>query len=248
MKNEYQAAKIIKIEQETPRVKTFTIDISFEAKPGQYIMLWIPRMNEKPFGVVAPSPLTLSIANVGPFSDKVHQFQVGDTISFRGPFGSSFTRVGKKMLLVGGGYGVVPLYFFASTINKSDRKDIVVILGAKTKTELTFLNRFTNLGVRVECSTDDGSYGYKGFSTDVAQKLLVEQSFDAVYTCGPEVMMRKIAMIAQQQKIPCQVSVERLFKCGGMGICGECSCHGHLVCTEGPVFSSEILSSERSLS
>ncbi len=241
MKNAYKTATITKITQETPRVKTFTLDVSLPAKPGQYIMLWIPRLNEKPFGVLSPSPLTVSIAKVGPATEVIHAFHVGDKITFRGPYGSSFIPKGKRMLLVGGGYGVVPLYFLASSLSAVKRKNITVVLGAKTKTDLLFISRFKKLGCTVNVSTDDGSMGYKGFSTDLAHQLLEKNHFSSVYTCGPEVMMKKIAEMAHEKKIFCQVSVERFFKCGGMGLCGECSLNGHLVCKEGPVFSGSLL-------
>ena len=71
MKFKYQSAKIVSIKEETPRVKTFTLDCSVAAKPGQYVMLWMPGINEKPFGVVTANPLRLSIAKVGPFTEAV---------------------------------------------------------------------------------------------------------------------------------------------------------------------------------
>ncbi len=241
MKNSYKTATIIKIEKETPRVKTFTLDTSVAAKPGQYIMLWLPGINEKPFGVLYPSPLTISIANVGPATELIHKQKVGDKLTFRGPYGSSFTPKGKRMLLVGGGYGVVPLYFFASSLTPAKRKQITVVIGAKTKADLTFVSQFKKLGCTVKISTDDGSMGYKGYSTDLAQKVLNDEDFASIYTCGPEIMMKKIAAMADKKKIFCEVSVERFFKCGGMGLCGECSLNGHLVCKEGPVFPGRIL-------
>lgn len=241
MKNTYKTATIIKIEKETPRVKTFTLDTSVSAKPGQYIMLWIPGMNEKPFGVLAPSPLTISIANVGLATEYMHKQKIGDNVTFRGPYGSSFTPKGKRMLLVGGGYGVVPLYFFASSLSIAKRKKTTVVIGAKTKADLTFVSRFKKLGCTAKIATDDGSAGVKGFSTDLARKCLEHDQYESMYTCGPEIMMKKIAQLAKERKIFCQVSVERFFKCGGMGLCGECSLNGHLACTEGPVFSGSIL-------
>ena len=95
MKHEYKTATITKIERETDKVLTFTLDASVKAKPGQYVMVWIPRVDEKPFGVVCDDPLTLSIANVGPFTQKVHACKPGDMVTYRGPYGSSFTKKGK---------------------------------------------------------------------------------------------------------------------------------------------------------
>lgn len=241
MKNTYQTAKIIKVEKETEKVRNFTLDISLKAKPGQYIMVWIPGENEKPFGIASPSPLVLSIANVGVFTKKMHQLQKGEKITLRGPYGKGYRLKGKKWLLVGGGYGVVPLYFLASSISREKIKNATVIIGAKTKKELPFVSKFRKLGCGIKISTDDGSFGFKGFTTELMEKILNNESFDLVYTCGPMVMMKKIAEICKKNKIPCQAGLESFFKCGGIGLCGECSFKGHLVCKEGPVFNARIL-------
>lgn len=241
MKFKYQTAKITKIKDETPRVKTFTLDVSVSALPGQYVMVWMPGINEKPFGVVTNNPLRLSIANVGPFTQKVHELHVGDVMTFRGPYGSAFRVHGKQPLLVGGGYGVVPLYLLAQSFSLSVRKHTTVVIGARTKKDLAFVSLFRALGCRVQTSTDDGSTGFHGFSTDVAQKIIATGLCDSVYACGPEVMMKKVVQMSHAAGIVCQVSMERHFKCGGMGLCGSCSFQGKLVCVDGPVFSGEVL-------
>lgn len=241
MHNVYKTAKIIKIEKETSKVKNFYLDINVNAKPGQYVMIWIPRVGEKPFAVGRVSPLLVSIAKVGEFSNKVHQLKVGDKITFRGPYGSSFSPKGKKILLVGGGYGMVPLYFIAFQISKTAKKYIRVVIGAQTKSDLVFVSKFKKLGCKVYVSTDDGSAGFKGFSTDLAKTLLEKEKFDSVATCGPEIMMKKIAQMCKEKKVYCQVSIETHFKCGGMGLCGECSYNGLIVCKDGPVFPGKVL-------
>lgn len=241
MKNKYTTTTIKKIERENKKVKTFILNTKIKAMPGQYVMVWIPGLHEKPFGVANPSPLTLSIAKVGPFSEKVHQLKVGDKVTFRGPYGSFFIPKGKKMVFVGGGYGVVPLYFLALNTPKNKRQSITVIIGAKTKEELCFVSRFKKLGCKVLLATDDGSAGFKGFTTDVFENLLKKEKLDSAYACGPEMMMKKIALVCNQKSIFCQVSIERHFKCGGIGLCGECGHKGFLVCKEGPVFNGKIL-------
>lgn len=240
MKNKYITTTITKIKTETSKVKTFILNVSINAKPGQYVMVWLPGVHEKPFGVVTDKPLTLSIAQVGPFTNLIHKIKVGQKITFRGPYGKSFKIKGKKILLVGGGYGVVPLFFLAQSVPSNKRQFITVIIGAKNKSELVFVNKFKKLGCIVKVATDDGSKGYKGFSTSLAEAILSKNKYDTIYTCGPEAMMKKIAMIANKNKIFCQVSIEKLIKCA-VGICGECHCKGKLVCKDGPVFNSLIL-------
>jgi dihydroorotate dehydrogenase electron transfer subunit len=241
IKNNYLTAKIIDIEKETPRVKNFMLDINVKAKPGQYVMVWWPGQNEKPFGVMKASPLTLSIAKVGPISEKIHELKIGDKMTFRGPYGQSFKIKGKKILMVAGGYGAVPLYFLALRFSAAKRKNIHVILGAKTRVEVPFVKKFEKLGCKVFSTTDDGSLGFPVFTTELTEVLLRKKGIDSVYACGPETMMKKVAAVCHKKKVFCQVSLERLFKCGGIGLCGECHCRGKLVCKDGPVFNGRIL-------
>lgn len=242
MKFSYTTAIITDIHEESPRIKTFTLDVALSAKPGQYVMLWMPDVNEKPFGIVTTNPLRLSIAKVGSFTEKVHELKVGDKMTFRGPCGSSFVIHGRHPLLVGGGYGVVPLYLLVQSFALSVRKQTTVIIGAKTNKDLIFVSKFKALGCNdTLTSTDDGSAGFHGLSTDLARRIMTKQSIDHVYACGPEPMMKKIVLMAKENRLPSQVSLERQFKCGGMGLCGSCSFMGKLVCVDGPVFSGEIL-------
>jgi dihydroorotate dehydrogenase electron transfer subunit len=89
-------------------------------------------------------------------------------------------------------------------------------------------------------STDDGSFGIKGFTTDVLMDLLKKEKFDCVYTCGPEVMMKKVFDICDDKGIKCQASLERYMKCG-FGLCGTCCIDDKLICKDGPVFDSNQL-------
>ncbi len=239
MRNLYQTVKIKKIRQETDKVKSVVLAANLKAKPGQYVMVWLPGQGEKPFAVGDCSPLLLTIAKVGTFTAQLHQLKTGETITFRGPYGSSFQPKGQKLLLVGGGYGVVPLYFLSKKYHKD--KDIKVVIGAKTKADLLFVKKLQKLGCSVYVTTQDGSAGFRGLVTDLVEVLLAKEKFDYLAACGPLPMMEKAAQLAFVNKIACQVSLEAHFKCGGIGLCGECSFKGRLVCREGPVFAGKIL-------
>ncbi|MDP6857320.1 MAG: dihydroorotate dehydrogenase electron transfer subunit [Candidatus Nitrosopelagicus sp.] len=89
--------------------------------------------------------------------------------------------------------------------------------------------------------TEDGSYGEKGYVTDVLEKLLEENKYDAIYTCGPELMMYKVVKLANEKGIFVQASLERMMKCG-VGICGSCCVGQDLVCRDGTVFDGGYLS------
>jgi len=88
---------------------------------------------------------------------------------------------------------------------------------------------------QVIVSTDDGTYGQKGYVTDVVKKLVDTVRFDAVYTCGPEIMMYKTVQLANSKGFFVQASLERMMKCG-VGICGSCCFGEDLVCRDGTVF------------
>ena len=232
--NNYTTAKITEVIKENYRITSIVVDKKIESKPGQFVMIWIPGVNEKPFGIADDNPLAFSIANVGPFSKKLTSLKKGVLLSFKGPLGTSFSLNAKNPILVGGGYGVVPLYLLAKKL----KGKCTVIIGAKTKKDLIYEDCFRELGCKVYVATEDGSKGEKGFATHVFEKL--EGKFDKLYSCGPEPMMKALGKIAEKKKIDYEFSLERLMKCG-IGICGSCSIGDKLVCKDGPVFTKKEL-------
>ena len=119
--------------------------------------------------------------------------------------------------------------------------DITLVMGARTRPEVLFMDAARALlrpyPHRVVACTDDGSYGRPGLATDAAADELSGGAFDAVYACGPEIMMHKTMRLAHDAGVFAQASVERIMKCG-TGICGSC-CMGHeLVCGDGTVFEA----------
>lgn len=237
---EMQTMKIKKIIKENYRINSIVLDGKLNAKPGQFLMVWIPDLDEKPFGIANSNPLTLSVANVGPFSSKIHSLKEGDFLSFRGPIGTSFNlKNEKKIILVAGGYGVVPLYFLAKSASENKIK-CTVILGAKTKEDLVYANYFENLKCKVVLCTDDGSCGEKGFVTNYLDILLKSEKFDKLFSCGPNQMMKQVGKICNTYNLPFEFSLEAYMKCG-MGICGTCVIGNKLVCKDGPVFNEKEL-------
>ena len=91
-------------------------------------------------------------------------------------------------------------------------------------------------------TTDDGSFGRKGFTTDVLEEFLSKNKYKKiVYTCGPELMMKKVFEICNKYKVECEASLERYMACG-FGICGKCMVNDKIVCVDGPIFNSKQLS------
>ena len=239
--------KIEKIIDETPTVRTllFSDEILSKVLPGQFAMVWIPRINELPMSVMISTEkekAAFTVRKHGYASTELYSMKIGDQIGVRGPYGNSFTLKQGRLLLVGGGTGLVPLIRLLTFVKKSD--DVTLIIGAKTKDEVFFEGLANNLleqnKHRVVVVTDDGTYGQKGLVTDVMDKFLKETTFDAVYTCGPEKMMHKVAQLAETKKIYAEASIERMMKCG-IGMCGSCCFGDVLACKDGTVFNGQFL-------
>lgn len=236
---------IREIWEETRAIRTFVLDAAAEgAEPGQFVMLWLPGVDEKPIAVAYPDPLTVTVARVGPFSTALHRRAIGDGVGWRGPYGRGFElRQDRSALLVGGGYGAAPLYFLATRAVESGIPTVVTI-GARTALDLPYVKRFEDLGVDLLVATDDGSTGQRGIITDVISGFMADQSGLAVYACGPELMLVALHRLCIEHGIPGQFSLERYMKCG-FGICGQCALDDLLVCQDGPVFAVEQLSKLR---
>lgn len=232
-----EVLEIKSIVKENWKTKTFFFYKKLEAKPGQFVMVWIPRMDEKPFAVAFTDPFGITVTKVGEFSSKLHQMYEGQKIGIRGPYGNGFELKGKKICLVSGGYGVIPLSFLAEKASVKEC-DVTAIVGAKTKYDLFFLERLKKSKLII--TTDDGSDGIKGFATDALKEQLKKETYDCIYTCGPEIMMKKVFEICESHRIECQASLERYMKCG-FGVCGQCCIDDQMVCKDGPVFNSEQL-------
>ena len=257
--NKRVTLKIDNIVQETADIKTFTFKHKLFAKPGQFIMLTDFEGGEKPFSISDCSEqyFSVTIKKIGEFTTRLFQKSVGDFVSIRGAFGSSFFVSKGKILLVGGGYAVPTFYFFCKVLLENKAK-ITLVNGARNRDELLFADKFKALGINIINTTDDGSFGEKGTSVDIAGKLLVskpqlgnrehsqagawkrESRFDFVYAAGPEMMMKAMQPFLTDYNY--EFNLERYMKCG-IGICGNCTVDplGIRLCVEGPVLPKKIV-------
>lgn len=241
---------IERIIEETPTVKTFIFkdNISSKARPGQFLMVWIPRAEELPMSVMVSEKgyAAVTIRKLGFGSTALYNKGIGEILGIRGPYGNQFKidTDTKKVLLVGGGTGLVPLLRLTTMLNEL-KIDTTVIIGARSKDEVFFekqANDFLDKTKhKVIISTEDGSYGVKGYATDVMSLIVNREKFDTVYTCGPELMIKKIFDIGLRNSLSIQVSLERYMKCG-VGICASCCIGDQLVCRDGTVFNEMQLS------
>jgi dihydroorotate dehydrogenase electron transfer subunit len=205
------------------------------ANPGQFYMLWIPGIDAKPFAISyhKKGELGFTSSAIGPFTKEFAKLKKGDKIGLLGPYGNSFS-IKKNACIVAGGIGISSV---STLIDKL--KGSTIIYGARSKNHLVFLKRYKNKKLNV--TTDDGSYGIKGFTTNVLEKLLKEGKIKIVYTCGPEIMMKKVLELCNKYKVECEASLERYMSCA-FGICGKCMINDKIVCIDGPIFNSKQLS------
>lgn len=240
-------------------VRTYTFDGSLGAKPGQFLMVWLPGVDEVPMSVAFDDGAVTKITffAVGDMTEELAKKKAGDLVGLRGPFGTHYEwKPGQHIALVAGGYGAAPMYFVAAE-SVDHGCTMEVIVGARGKEHLLYLKELETLPhVSLHVATNDGSIGHKGFNTDVLEKLLTATKgakkgtgekrlkgakgdldpIDQVFACGPEMMLKKVSEITAEYKIPSQLSLERYMKCG-YGICGNCVVDplGIRLCTEGPV-------------
>lgn len=226
---------------ETPSTVTLRFRYPAAAEPGQFVMVWVPGDDELPMSLsfTEGESKGVTVKAMGATSRNMQRIRVGDLLGIRGPYGNRFDLSPQRIMVVGGGSGSAVLAPAGERAAAAGAR-ITAALGATQAAELLFRRRFEAMGARVEVATDDGSDGEKGFVTNVAERLLTVERFDAVWTCGPEVMMQKVAVSARDAGVPVFCSVERHMKCA-LGMCDACALGPFHVCVDGPVFPSELL-------
>jgi dihydroorotate dehydrogenase electron transfer subunit len=235
-----QICRVLERVEETPSTVTLRFEYAPPADPGQFVMVWLPGDDELPMSLsYVGARKGVTIKRMGESSGRMIAQPVGTRLGIRGPFGNRFDLSPRRILLVGGGSGTAVLAPAAEAAAQKG-SEVTVALGATTARELLFAERLRAVAASVHLATDDGSTGQGGFVTEVASRLLAEQPFDVVWTCGPEVMMRKVAQAAAPRGVPVICSVERHMKCA-LGVCDACALGPYHVCTDGPVFPAATL-------
>ncbi|MCJ2520826.1 MAG: dihydroorotate dehydrogenase electron transfer subunit [Candidatus Thermoplasmatota archaeon] len=228
-----------KVMEEASHTKSFSFREEFPVRPGQFIMVWIPGVEEVPMALSQLGPVkAITAKNVGSSTEALHKFKEGDRIGVRGPYGNSFDLSQEHYLVAAGGTGIASVIAASEALAEAGKK-VVTVFGAKTKEDLILLERSRKYG-EVFIATDDGSVGYHGVVSDLALKLMEDRRFDGVLACGPEKMLQTLEGICRQRDVEIQVSMERFMRCG-IGLCGSCSLDHYLVCRDGPIFKGEQL-------
>jgi dihydroorotate dehydrogenase electron transfer subunit len=211
--------------------------------PGQFYMLKInddalPLM--RPISVFSVENNTLHFLYkvIGKGTEWMATLNKGDKIELLGPLGNGFpcSDVSGKIALVGGGIGIPPLFETAKHLTKNGCK-VDLFLGYKD--ELFAFEPFEDVCENIFIATETGKEGYKGFVTDIFHA----QYYDAVFTCGPEIMMMKVKELCDTKNVPIWLSMESRMACG-IGACLVCTCKTiegmKRCCKDGPVFSGDM--------
>ncbi len=213
-------------------------DASAITAPGQFVNIQLDGLYlRRPISVcdVSGDCLTIIYKVVGKGTAKLSQMRSGslDLLTGLGN-GYDLSCAGDRPVLLGGGVGVPPMYLLAKRL-LAEGKQVRVILGFNTQKEVFYEREFRELGAQVTVTTVDGTYGARGFVTDV----LKDMDYTYFYTCGPEPMLKAVYRASQTSG---QMSFEKRMGCG-FGACMGCSCKtitGYKrICKEGPVMRKE---------
>lgn len=221
-----------------------------DIRPGQFVQVRVDGSPStylrRPISIhgvdFAKNEIALLVQQVGEGTRHLAAAEKGDSINMVLPLGNDFTlpEKGERCLLVGGGIGIAPLYYFAKVLNEKGIRP-TLLLGGKSETDLLRLAAYQQFG-ETFVTTEDGSIGEKGFVTQ--HSVWQKQNFDKIYVCGPKPMMKAVAKLAAEKDVWCEVSLENLMACG-LGACLCCvedTVDGHVcVCKEGPVFNTRRL-------
>lgn len=251
--------QVLRTNLDTKDVFTFSLKaqngIPFFFKPGQFNMLYLPAIGEAPISISGdpskPEELVHTIRMVGPVTNALGALKEGEIVWVRGPFGAGWpveASNGKDLLIVAGGLGLPPLrpVIYEACAKRADVRRISLIYGARTPQDLLFpdeLKKWQQNDIEVITTVDrsetaDEWQGNVGLVTKYLQHAAVEPLHTIVMTCGPEIMMRFVALEAIKLGVlPVNIylSMERNMRCA-IGLCGHCQMGKYFVCKDGPVF------------
>lgn len=229
-------------------------DIPALVAPGQFVHMKLPSMDDhilrRPFSIFyvdkAQSRLVILYQVVGFGTQRMTLLATSDTVDIMGPIGHGWTIPcdiqEKKALLVAGGVGGAPLYMHAKELLQQGF-NVSVVLGAQTKEALVVLEKYLALlgEENILIATDDGSFGYKGFCTDLVLDELENNKPSYLACCGPEPMMKIVSNMSLAHEVQTAISLEKRMACG-IGACLSCvvstTSGNKRSCVDGPVFDA----------
>lgn len=253
--------KILSVKTLAENVNEYVIhapQVAKNAKAGQFIILRVDEEGERvPFTIFdmdkQKGTITLLVQTVGYTTMKLAQMKAGDSLSdFVGPLGKP-TELGEaqSVLLIGGGIGAAVIFPQAKHL-KAQGKKVGVILGARNRDLIFYEKEFRQSSDNLYIATDDGSYGTKGFVTDILKKLLDEgAAYDVVFAVGPLVMMKAVSAVTKPYGVKTLVSMNPIMV-DGTGMCGGCRLtvdgQTKYACVDGPEFDGHKVNFDEAIS
>ncbi len=253
--------KILSMRQLADNVHEYVIDapdVAKHAKPGQFVILRVDEDGERiPFTICdmdkEKGTITLLIQSIGYSTMKMAQLKEGDYLhDFAGPLGNATALDSfNKVLLVGGGIGAAVIYPQAKHL-MSIGKPADSIVGARTKSLIMYEEEFKQNSSAFYLVTDDGSYGKKGFVTDMIRELLDRgEKYDCIFAVGPMMMMRAVCNLTKEYGIHTIVSMNSIMV-DGTGMCGGCRLtvdgQTKYACVDGPEFDGHKVDFDEAIS
>jgi sulfhydrogenase subunit gamma (sulfur reductase) len=258
----HNLAEILKIEEQTPDTNTYTFrylnpqqQTDFKFCPGQYVLLSVFGFGEAPFGVCS-SPnntqtIQLTIRNVGHLTNALSKLPVGSRVGLRGPHGVGWPMnelLGKNVILIAGGMGLVPLRPVILEVleNRNKYEKLQILYGARCPEELLYKDelylwenrRDVEYVATVDRDDEHCWAGNIGVVTTLFDRLTLSAKNSIALVCGPPVMYRFVIRDLHNLQIldeQIYLSLERRMKCG-VGHCSHCIVGTKFVCQDGPVF------------
>ncbi len=234
--------KVKEVIKESDNFKTIILDYSLNAKPGQFLMIWLPGIDAKPFSVAwqKKDEFAIGVVEIGKYTKKLCQVKPGDLIGFTGPYGTSYDLKDKeKILVLGGGSGIASVTYLTQRARENNM-EVDFLIATKDKGQVIHEKWLEDFGVNVYHRFKDSKYER---AWDVFEELSNNQ-YDAWYACGPELLLKRVVDLSLKKDVECYVSLERYMKCG-IGVCGSCCVDpfGICLCQAGPVVSAEFANS-----
>ncbi|MCD6107469.1 MAG: sulfide/dihydroorotate dehydrogenase-like FAD/NAD-binding protein [Caldisericaceae bacterium] len=246
--------KILKHQKLGPKMQFMELDaplVSRKAEPGQFIVLRVNETGERIPLTIADfnrkkGTVTIVFQEMGKTTHLLATKNAGDSISdVLGPLGnpSEIEHFG-NVICIGGGIGVAPVYPLARKLKQKGNK-VTSIIGYRSKNYVFWEDKMKNASNKVLITTNDGTYGEKGFVTDVLKKLMDgRELIDRIFAIGPAIMMKAVSDLTREKEIKTIVSLNSLMVCG-MGMCGACRVivggETKFTCADGPDFDAHLV-------
>lgn len=227
--------RIKRVVQECYDTRSLVFDWDAPARPGQFVMVWVPGIDEIPMSLSCTDPTEkrITVKAIGEATRRLHELKEGDPLRIRGPFGNGFDISADRgeLLIIGGGVGT------AAVMPAVKASGMDAIIAARSSRDVILADEARG-SAAVRIATDDGSEGFHGNAVQLMKEMFAEKRYDCVLACGPEVMLWFTYRACEELDVDCQLSLERYMKCGA-GVCGCCVMDDARVCRDGPVFSRD---------